>query len=187
MRAFIAIDLPPAVRTALADLQQKLKQTGLNARWVNPKNIHLTLKFLGEIEPGNVAEISTAIKTAAAKHTPFSLTASGIGVFPNMRKARVLWAGLSEGVAELIDLQKDLDGALASCGFERENRPFRGHLTLARFRDRVNPAKLETALKEVGGARAGQWSVDDLVLFQSDLQPSGPIYTKLAVHPLQGQ
>lgn len=184
MRAFIAIELPPAVRTELADLQQRLQRTGLKARWVRPENIHLTLKFLGEIDPQNAAQISAAVKRAAEKHIPFTLTVSGIGVFPHIRKARVMWAGLSGGVTELINLHKDLDAALVACGLEPEKRSFRGHLTLARFRDRVNPDKLETALKDSGRARMGHWTVADLVLFQSDLRPAGPIYSRLAAHPL---
>jgi 2'-5' RNA ligase len=187
MRAFIAIELPPEVQAELRGRQQTLKKTGLNARWVRAENIHLTVKFLGEIDPDAVAVVSTAMKSTGESHGPFTLSASGIGVFPNLRKARVLWAGLSEGVPELIDLQKDLDAALAGCGFEREKRPFRGHLTMARFRKSVHPAKLETALSEAGGAQFGQWAVEELVLFQSELQPAGPTYTRLAAHPLRGQ
>jgi 2'-5' RNA ligase len=174
MRAFIAIELPSNVKTELTARQQELKRAGLNARWVRAENIHLTLKFFGEIDPGE-------------RHGPFSLSASGIGVFPGVRKARVLWAGLSDGLPELIELQKDLDAALATCGFEREKRPFRGHLTMARFRQRVHPAKLETALAKADGAHFGQWTARELILFQSELQPAGPLYTRLAAHPLRGQ
>ena len=184
MRAFIAIELSPEIKNELADLQQRLKQAGLKARWVKPGNIHLTLKFLGDIDPGNVGNISAAMEAATEKHAPFELKVSGTGVFPNLRKARVLWAGLSEGVTELINLQQDLDKALVTCGFERERRPFRGHLTLARFRNRVNPAKLEKTIKECDGGGLGQWTVEDLVLFKSDLNPTGAIYSQLATHPL---
>jgi 2'-5' RNA ligase len=187
MRAFIAIELPSGVKTELTAWQQELKGAGLNARWVKAENIHLTLKFLGEIDPGAVAAVRTAMTSAAETHGPFALSASGIGVFPSVRKARVLWAGLSDGVAELIDLQKDLDAALATCGFEREKRLFRGHLTMARFRQSVHPAKLETALAKAGSAHFGQWTVKELVLFQSELQPAGPLYTRLAARPLRGQ
>jgi 2'-5' RNA ligase len=187
MRAFIAIELPPGVKTELTARQQELKRAGLNARWVRAENIHLTLKFLGEIDPGAVAAVRTAMTSAAERHGPLTLSASGIGVFPGVRKARVLWAGLSDGLPELIELQKDLDAALATCGFDREKRPFRGHLTMARFRQSVHPAKLETALAKADGAHFGQWTVRELILFQSELQPAGPLYTRLAAHPLRGQ
>jgi 2'-5' RNA ligase len=187
MRAFIAIELPPQVKSKLTERQQGMKKAGLNARWVRVENIHLTLKFLGEIDPDTVAAVSTAMKSAAESHGPFTLAASGIGVFPNLRKARVLWAGLSEGVPELVGLQKDLDAALAACGFERDKRAFRGHLTMARFRKSLHPAKLEKVLREAGGVHFGQWTVEELVLFRSELQPAGAIYTKLAAHPLRGQ
>lgn len=187
MRAFIAIELPPEVKTELTKRQHGLKRAGLNARWVRAENIHLTLKFLGEIDPEAVAAASTAMKAAGESHRPFTLAASGVGVFPSIRKARVLWAGLSEGVPELIDLQQDLDVALAADGFEREQRPFRGHLTMARFRKSVHPAKLETALREAAGELFGQWTVEELVLFRSELTPAGPIYTRLAAGPLRGQ
>ena len=179
MRAFIAIELPSEIKNNLADLQQRLKQEGLKASWVKPGNIHLTLKFLGDIDPGNVENISAAMKVAAEKSAPFELKVSGTGVFPNLRKARVLWAGLSQGVAQLIDLQKDLDKALEECGFERQKRSFKGHLTLARFRDPVNPAKLEKSLRECNGNHLGQLVVSDIVLFKSDLKPTGAVYTKL--------
>ena len=184
MRAFIAIELPPEVKNDLADVQQRLKQAGLKARWVKPGNIHLTLKFLGDIDPGNLENISAAMKVATEKHAPFELKVSGTGVFPNLKKARVLWAGLSAGVTELINLQKDLDKALVDCGFECGKRAFKGHLTLARFRGRVNPAKLEEALKECDGGVPAKWMVDDLVLFKSDLMPTGAIYSQLATQRL---
>ena len=184
MRAFVAIELPAEVKAGLKDTQQRLRQTGLKASWVRPENIHLTLKFLGDIAPARVEAISDTMKAVADRHAPFTLSAAGLGVFPRLKKARVLWAGLREGVAELIQLQQELDAALKLCGFEPEKKQFRGHLTLARFRKRAPTEKLQSALNEIGGASIGQWSVEDLILFQSDLQPSGPIYSKLAAHPL---
>ena len=184
MRAFIAIELPDEIKAALRETQQKLRQSGLKARWVRTENIHLTLKFIGEIAPQKVEAISAAMKAVTDRHAPFTLSAAALGVFPGLKKARVLWAGLSEEVAELIALQRELDTALGDCGFEPEKRPFRGHLTLARFRGRVDPGKLQTSLSELGGVQFGQWTVDRLVLFESDLRPSGPIYTQQATHPL---
>ena len=158
MRAFIAIELPPEVADALKDLQRRLRQSGLKASWVRSENIHLTLKFLGDIAPENVEAISGAIKVVADRHAPFALSVAGLGVFPRVKKARVLWAGLSGGVAGLIELQQDLDAALSICGFERQIKPFRGHLTLARFRQRVDPGKLQSAFQELGWQR--DWAVD---------------------------
>lgn len=184
MRAFIAIELPNEVADALKDLQRRLGQSGLKARWVRAENIHLTLKFLGDIASHKLEAISGAMKSVADRCAPFTLSAAGLGVFPRLKKARVLWAGLSEGVAELIELQQDLDTALSTCGFEREKKAFRGHLTLARFRKRVDPGKLQSSLQELGGIRIGQWTVTDLILFQSELRPSGAVYTRQVTHPL---
>lgn len=169
---------------ALKDIQGRLRQSGLNASWVRTENIHLTLKFLGDITPQKVEAISGAMKAVADRYAPFTLSAAGLGVFPRIKKARVLWAGLREGGVKLIEVQQELDVALSACGFEPEKKPFRGHLTLARFRKRVRPEKLQSSLQEIGDAVIGQWTVADLVLFQSDLKPTGPIYAKQVTHPL---
>jgi len=184
MRAFIAIELPPEIKTALTDIQRHLREGGLKARWVRSESIHLTLKFLGEIAPEKTEPISSTMKAVADGFAPFALAAAGFGVFPRLNNARVLWAGFSDGAADLIELQKELDAALSARGFAPEKRPFRGHLTLARFRERVDSVKLQTVLQELGGLRIGQWQAADLVLFQSELRPAGPIYTQLASHPL---
>ena len=186
MRAFIAIEMPPVVTGELKGLQKRLQQSGVKARWVRPENIHLTLKFMGDIDPLKVETVSGAMRVAAGRFAPFELSVRGLGVFPQLKRARVLWAGLGGAVSDLIELQQELDAALENCGFEPEKRTFRGHLTLARFRQRVDPTGLQKALQDAGRVDTAKWTASSLVLFQSTLTPSGPIYAQLASHPLAG-
>jgi 2'-5' RNA ligase len=133
LRTFVAAELPTDLLKALAAVQTELGRRGLRARWTLPGNLHLTLKFLGDIPADRVPIAATALRTTAAEHDAFGLTAEGIGVFPGMRRPRVLWAGLSGGTAELERLQRGLDDRLHAAGFPREARDFHGHLTLGRF------------------------------------------------------
>lgn len=182
-RAFVAVEMPPEIKAALGELQQRLQAAGLKARWVRPENMHLTLKFLGDIDPAAVGEIATALKQAAAVG-PFSLPVAAVGVFPDAGRPRVIWVGLDDAGGRLVGLQQSIDAALAGCGFAREQRPFRGHLTLARFRGAVGREPLQQVLQEFGRVEIGRLAVDGLVLFRSILRPAGPLYARLLAQPL---
>jgi 2'-5' RNA ligase len=179
LRAFVAVEIPKDVLAALEAVQSELKRR-LRARWVRSGSMHLTLKFLGSIPAGQVASVADAMQVAAAGHTGFSLTAAGIGVFPGIRRARVIWAGFSGRTDLLGDLQRSLDEKLAALGFPREERPFRGHLTIGRFSEPVAPELMADVLNAFSARTFGECAVKELVLFQSDLQPKGPVYTALA-------
>jgi 2'-5' RNA ligase len=183
-RAFVAIALPADIKTALGELQQRLRATGLKARWVRPENMHLTLKFLGDIDPSAAEGIEKAMQHAVDAEAPFSVAVAAVGVFPDPKRPRVLWVGLNDEDRRLLKLQQSLDEALSEIGFPREQRPFRGHLTLARFRDAGDRELLSHLLQEYHRIEIGQLTVAELILFRSDLRPSGPLYTRLAVRPL---
>lgn len=180
IRTFIAIDLPDAVRQVMAECQEKLRRAGLGLRWVKPAGIHLTLKFLGDIEREVIAQIHGAMEQAAREAAPFVLKGDGLGVFPDFKRPRVLWMGLSGDMERLVDLQRNLDARLRGLGFAREKRAFKGHLTLGRVKGRLDGNQLRRALQRFEGFGTEAFTAEAVTLFQSDLRPSGAVYTHLA-------
>ena len=180
LRAFVAVEIPEDVRAALDAVQERLRQQLVRARWVRSGSMHLTLKFLGDIPAAQVAGVADALRVAARGHAALRLSAAGIGAFPGLRRPRILWAGFSGETEPLADLQRSVEEGLAALGFPREERPFRAHLTLGRFSEPVAPGPLGEALKAFATASFGEFAVQELVLFQSELKPSGAVYTALA-------
>ena len=180
IRAFIAIPLPESILKAISAAQEKLRRTGLGIRWVRPEGIHLTLKFLGNISPTDVSHVESAIEKATRAFRPFTLKAKGIGVFPDFRRPRVIWLGITGDLEILHALQRDLESELKSHGFEKEKRPFKGHLTLGRIRNRLDRDKLSKALQELEDFETGSFRADSVVLFRSKLHPGGAVYSKIA-------
>jgi len=183
MRCFIAIDIGEDIRAALAALQKDLSgkvdiRKG-DVKWVEPSKIHLTLKFLGEIEDKQVAEVCEISKQVAAVHKNFTLDIESVGSFGG-RSAKVVWVGAKKGADELITLQKDLDEQLEQAGYPKEDREFSAHLTLCRVRDPKAGFKLADAAGAYGDYKVGSISADSLCVYQSQLTPAGPIYTLLA-------
>jgi 2'-5' RNA ligase len=178
-RAFIALKLPPEVIEDLGGLQSTLKNEGLKLRWVSPGNIHLTLKFLGDVSSQKLQAVKKVIQEVAGSQALFSLESSGVGVFPSVRKARVLWTGIHGDVDRLTDLQSHLDRTLAGIGFVPDKRKFRGHLTLGRVKGRIDGGSLAAAIAACSDVASRSWTVDRLVLFKSDLKPSGAVYSEL--------
>ena len=184
LRTFIAIELPDTVRDFLLQLQNDLKKRRLQVRWVRNENIHLTLKFLGNIDALQIQEISRAIGQAAATQGPFDLKASGIGVFPTIRNTRVIWAGLSGDVEALRSLHTTLDRHLEKQGIQRERRPFKGHLTLGRSKGKIDARQMADAIVACGGVASEIFSVDHVSFIQSRLQKGGAVYRRIMQAPL---
>ena len=178
-RTFIAFELPENIVACLKRLQNALKQHELNIRWVNPKNIHLTLKFLGDIPVREYLEIESAIKLTSQAFEPPVLSVTGMGVFPTIKNARVLWTGIGGETETLIKLQQNLEMQLSYLGIQKENRPFKAHLTLGRLKKRVVPAQLLKAIKACCEFKPLNFSAKHVVLYQSDLKPDGAVYTPL--------
>jgi RNA 2',3'-cyclic 3'-phosphodiesterase len=179
LRAFVASELPGELLSALEQVQTDLRQRGVRARWVRAGSIHLTLKFLGNIPAEQVTAVAEAMQAAAGRYSLLHLKAAGIGVFPGLRRPRVLWVGLSGETTGLTDLQQDLDRGLSTLGFAKEERGFRAHLTIGRFSERESVLTAEM-LASYAARTFGEFVVRELVLFQSDLQPAGPVHTALA-------
>ncbi len=180
IRSFIAISLPESVLRAIGKVQDTMGSSGLDIRWVRKEGIHLTLKFLGDIDSSDVDKIRSALEQGVKGFAPFLLKGEGVGVFPNLRRPRVVWAGISGDVQVLSALQGNLNAQLREVGFPKEKRRFKGHLTVGRVKGRLDSAKFRAALEEFGGFETESFEVQSVVLFQSTLQPQGAIYTKLA-------
>ncbi|NIP24362.1 MAG: RNA 2',3'-cyclic phosphodiesterase [Phycisphaerae bacterium] len=189
MRCFIAIDIDENNRMALGDLQQQLKSKvdvkRSDVKWVKPGNIHLTLKFLGEIKDEQVVDICNIVKEVAGRHNSFELSIESVGHFGG-RSARVLWVGTGEGREKLLELQKDLEQELASAGWPAEKRAYSGHLTLCRVRNPKAGFKLVQIIEQYNDFKVGVMSADSISVFQSELTPAGPIYTVLSENRMQG-
>ena len=189
IRTFIAIELDPALRSRLGELQDRLREDlpPRLVRWVRPEGIHLTLKFLGEVPVAQVTPIGEAMRRACAGHAPFSFTLGGIGCFPNARRPRVVWVGVEEPTGALAQLQGDVERALQALGHPRERRGFAAHLTLGRVRGRDREA-VEALGTYVTRARVrvGRMEVGAVRLIRSQLLPGGAVYTTLDVAPLEG-
>ena len=179
IRAFIALELPQPIIALLGKVQEDLKSLGLRAKWVRPESIHLTLKFLGNIEPGDINKIGAAMIDATQEMEPFPMVARGVGVFPGIKRPRVIWVGLGGQTPMLFSMQRKLEDNLAAIGFEKEKRPFKGHLTLGRFRQAVDPHVIGRIIQQYAGLSSEEFTVKQIVLFQSDLKPTGPIYSQL--------
>ncbi len=187
LRTFVAIELPSNVRQLLGRHIEGLRRVlPASVRWVQPRSVHLTLKFLGNTRKDQVPEITAALRAATGEVAPFQLKTGGLGGFPNIRRPRVLWLGLEGDIELLADLQMRVEEAISPLGFERENRPFSAHLTLARARSGgvevgIGEKRLEELLS--GWPRNGgeSFTVEGVSLMQSTLTPQGAVYARLAL------
>ena len=186
IRAFVAISLPENIKKHIGVMQAEFKNAGFNMRWVRPKNIHLTLKFLGDIKKDDIDNITTAMEDGAKNVCPLSFMVKGTGVFPNVKRPRVLWAGLKGDTQVLLSLWGKLDKNLDKAGFPSENRPFKAHLTIARIKQAVNTKKLVEMMEKIAKSESGIFTADKITLYQSRLKPSGPVYTRLKDISLSG-
>ena len=151
----------------------------MNIRWVAAGNIHLTLKFLGDIGQQQVTEVAARMDAAGAAAPSFVLKASGVGVFPNLRRVRIFWVGLDGDLERLRELQQGLESRLAASGFDRSSRAYRAHLTIGRARQQIPAGILGELLEPLQRIASDPFRVDRLVLFKSILKPTGARYVRL--------
>jgi len=189
LRAFIAIELPAGIQAAIADstagLQKALPKPLV--RWVVPRNLHLTLKFLGDISPANLEQLAGALKAALIHQERFSFSVGGFGAFPTPRRPRTIWIGL-DAPAALTTVQRAVEGVSARMGYPAEDRPFSPHLTIGRVGQEASPADLKrinALLEATEVGTLGTVSVEAIHIFKSDLQPGGSVYTHLYAMPLK--
>lgn len=182
MRTFIAIDVSSEMINTLESLQSRFKTLGLHASWTRPGNMHLTLKFLGEIDPGRVPRLNEILTETVAPFGSFRVSLDGVGVFPHLRNPRVLWVGLKDEEGTLARLQSAVDRAMAGEGFPPETRKFSPHLTLARIKSPKGKQALKNELETLDQTELEPHPcvVDAVHLYESQLTPKGSIYTELA-------
>jgi 2'-5' RNA ligase len=186
MRSFIALEMPPAVKEHAAGLIRELRSSGAGMKWVEPANLHLTLKFLGEVDPGLLPEVKAALERACAATPALELAVAGCGAFPGLKRPKVAWLGLSGQVEELAGLAEAVQAAVEPLGFAPERRGFKAHLTLGRLRrgkrgGKKGPstAPLSRELAALAGHVGPRFLGDQVVLMKSTLTSSGPIYQPL--------
>ena len=184
IRSFIAIELPDELKQELGQLEAQLKSDKYpSVKWVDPRSIHLTLKFLGNITQARTGEITRAMEEAAQGIAPFHLKVKDVGVFPKLKRVRVAWVGVSGEVDKLNQFQQCLESNLAHLGFAPESRPFTSHLTLARLRDQVSSDERQSLgqlITETKFEANHTIKVDAISLMKSQLIREGAIYSRIS-------
>lgn len=179
IRTFIAIELPQEIHRKLDDFGKELKRSRAMVSWVKPENIHLTLKFLGDVSPEQLQTVQGVLEKVAAGTAPFRLQAFGCGAFPSLKQMRIVWVGLRGGNEPLNRLQKEIESSLIPVGFKAEDRPFKPHLTIGRVKGRQGSRALQEILMANQTFEAEAFDVTEVVLYKSDLRPEGARYTPL--------
>jgi 2'-5' RNA ligase len=186
LRSFIAIEIPPTIQDAISCQTESLKGNfpTPSIRWVPSNNIHLTLKFLGETSPQNIDQLARSLEIEINQIEPFSIPFSETGIFPNVRKPRIIWIGLSHS-PKLVIIHKLIESVTATFGFKREERSFSPHITLGRVNEifpALNYKKLLEDIRSIDISIIEELEVKSVTIFKSDLKPKGPIYT--AIHSI---
>lgn len=180
IRSFVAIKVPDLITPQLIGLQRELQKSPIKVRWVEPQNFHLTLHFIGDVEPEKIENIVGELKKAVKGFSPFSLNFAGVGGFPREGKLRVVWAGVGRGRNELVKLQPAVLEGLERAGVKiDEANKFHPHLTLGRVKEKSNTRSLRVLLEQQRGFISSDFSVSSLQLIKSQLAPTGPVYTVL--------
>jgi len=191
LRLFVAVELPPEVRRALVVAMDMLRNAARTdaLRWVRIDGVHLTLEFLGAVEESRADAISAALRAGVRGLAPFDMTLLGLGSFGGRGQMRVVWLGVGGDGGALADLADRVADSLEPLGFERDERGFNGHLTLARVRDDTPPAvreRLHDLVMRFNAPEFPWFRVERISLMQSTLTPGGSIYRSLATYPLEG-
>ncbi|MHB8835242.1 MAG: RNA 2',3'-cyclic phosphodiesterase [Candidatus Methylomirabilia bacterium] len=179
MRAFIALEIPEAVKQGMAAAQGRLKGSGVDASWSRPEGMHLTLRFLGEVSEGFAREILETLTGALAGTERFQVGVEGVGTFPNPRNARVAWVGICGDLARLAALQAAVELALAGLGIAPEDRSFAPHLTLGRIKRIRQRGLWLKALDGIKDCKLPGFEVAAVSLMQSELKPGGAVYREI--------
>ena len=188
LRAFVAVEIPAGLRQAVSSATASLREgIGALVRWVPMENLHLTLKFLGDVSPSNVDMLSQMIRAEADLFSNFDLHLQGLGSFPSLKRPRVLYIGI-QAPAALEALHRGIESASRRLGYESEERGFSPHLTIGRVKQNVTATeqqKIRRALEQTKIDSLGTARVDSVHLYKSDLKPTGSVYTRLYSAPLK--
>ena len=186
IRTFAAICLDEEIRDRISELQAYVKKFASDVKWVEPANFHVTLKFLGDVTTAGITYVQNALDEVGTKFSAFDLTVAGTGVFPTLKRPRIVWVGVKNGREQLSVLAGAVEDALVKAGFEKEEKPFRSHITIGRIRESRPDARLVEGLNAVESDDLGAQRVSSIVLMESVLRSGGPAYKPLSVHKLAG-
>lgn len=182
IRSFIAIDFPASIHKKLDALIQQLREQNAGAvRWVPAQNIHLTLKFLGDISPGNLQMLCKILAAETSRYSAFTVNVGGMGAYPSLRRPRVVWVGIHASAA-LEALQHGIEAETRRLGYAPEERDFSPHLTLGRVAHNASPEQVHALSDTLAGIQVGELGtvrVEKVTVFRSDLRPGGAIYSPL--------
>jgi RNA 2',3'-cyclic 3'-phosphodiesterase len=187
IRSFLAFELPRQIKQELLGIHDGLKRSSLDVRWVKPEGVHLTMVFMGDVKDERIPPIMEGLGKVCAHYGPFPMSLRGIGCFPNSRNPRVLWVGVEGDLGRMSRFRDDLQEALLPFGIRPEKKDFRPHLTLGRFKRAGKRAgELEELLLKHRGLTSPVCSLNELILFRSDLKAGGAVYTKMGSWDLEG-
>jgi len=184
LRCFVAVDVDEHVRGQIAELSGKLRTPGIKASWVRPENLHLTLRFLGDITDEQRVAFAARLRSGLQHAEALTLQVSGVGAFPNVRRPSVVWAGLREAAGSLEPIVNAAEDAAQAIGLKKETRPFKAHITLARVRQTKDLQPLSGKLMHHAEFRGDEFAVPHVSLLMSELTPQGAVYTTLEEYPL---
>ena len=184
IRTFICIEIPESVKERIEELQRHLRQIDSRVSWTKPSNIHLTLKFLGDVAPHRIERVRQATERSVISIAPFEIEVGGAGCFPSPRSPRVLWVGLATLPESLKQLQGKLEDELFREGFPRESKRFAPHLTIGRVRDPRNGSRLAEEL-QARGFDSEIFQAREIIVMRSELKPTGSVYTPQATISLR--
>ena len=179
IRSFIAIEIPEDIRNQIADVQEILKKEPERISWTKAANMHLTLKFLGDVEQNLIPDIGKTLNEISQTVKSFTFRINGLGAFPNLKRARVLWIGIENPGSELEDIAKKIEDSLIQFGFSKENRKFKPHLTLGRVKSQLS-ADFINKFNKIS-FEGGVVLVREIKLIKSDLKPTGAVYTPIQI------
>jgi RNA 2',3'-cyclic 3'-phosphodiesterase len=186
-RTFVAVEISAAIRARAAELIAGLQATAADVKWVEPHNLHLTLKFLGEVHQRDIVALCQAVSRGAAQVEPFALEVRGAGAFPTAARPRTVWLGAAEGAGQMVVLHDRVEDGLAELGYRKEHRRFQTHLTIGRVRGGgPGIAELGKLLGQRTDVLIGRMNVEKATVFCSTLTPAGPIYEILGTARLGG-
>jgi RNA 2',3'-cyclic 3'-phosphodiesterase len=187
IRSFLALELPPPIKHELLRIHGELKRLSLDVRWVRPEGVHLTVVFMGDVRDGDIPAMIEGIGEVCSHYGPFPITLRSMGCFPNSRNPRVLWLGVEGDLGRMSRFRDDLQEKLLPFGIRPEKRGIRPHLTVGRFKKPgKRAAELDELLLKHRGLTSPVCSLNELILFRSDLKPGGAVYTKMGSWELSG-
>ena len=184
MRAFFAIELPGTVKAPLVSIRDRLRRSGAKASWVHPDNMHLTLRFLGDVTQESADQITEILRASLQACAPITLAVRGVGAFPNLKRPSVVWAGLEVLSGDLVTMQSLIEDVSRTIGLPKEEKAFHPHVTLGRIKDSRQLGSLLEDIAAMKDFDGGDFTAVHVSLFSSELTPSGPVYRLLQEFPL---